>query len=302
MGLKLKKSSYYHPKNAVKNSYFESYLDTTDEWIVQRTGIESRYWEEVEASEMAIDAVRRLNLTQDDIDKIKIVIVATLSSDTIMPSIATTIQREFGLKEDIFATDINMACTGFVGATIIAHQMINENERALVIGVEKLSNVVNKNDRGSVMLFGDGAGASLYEKNNKEFYHVCGAVGSDDLKLLKSDEDKVYMHGQNIYKFAIDIAPKSLNKLLDTAGITIDDLDHVVLHQANLRIINSVAKKVGGAEKYYKNIQEYGNTSAASVGICLGEMNEKGLLLENQSVLLFGFGGGLTFAGTIIEV
>ncbi|WP_164845554.1 3-oxoacyl-ACP synthase III family protein [Anaerosphaera multitolerans] len=300
--MKFVKAGHYNSKNAVKNSFFESYLDTSDEWIVQRTGIETRYWEDSDVKDMSVESVKKLNLTSGEIEKVKVIIVATLSQDYIMPSISSIIQREFQFGEDVFALDINMACTGFVGGAIVAHQMLREGEYALIVGAEKLSKLVDKGDRSTVMLFGDGAGAVLFEKNLKPFYYDNGTMGSDDLKLLRGDDEKIYMHGQNIYKFALDIVPKSLKNILEKSSTKPEEIDYFVLHQANLRIIKAVSKKIGGLEKYYTNLQRYGNTSSASVPICLGEMYEKEMFREGQKMLLFGFGGGLTFAGAIVDV
>lgn len=303
MGLKLIKAGYYKPKNIVDNSFFESYLDTTSEWIVQRTGIKTRYWEEnADTSDMVLESVSDLKLSEEDISKIKVVIVATISPDYIMPSIASIVTKKFNLNEDVFSVDINMACTGFVGGAIMAHGMLENGECAIIIGADKLSKLLDKEERSTVALFGDGSGAVLFEKTDGDFFNEKGTIGSDDLRLLRSDEDKIYMNGQNVYRFGIEIVPKCIKNLLNKSNMTIEEIDHVVLHQANIRIINSVARKLGSSEKYYTNIETYGNTSSASIPICLGEMQEKDMLRERESILMFGFGAGLSFAGIIVEV
>ena len=306
MGLKFLRFSSYLPSNIVKNEDFEKYLDTSDEWISSRTGIkERRFSINEDTSQLSDTAASKLNII--DKDKIDMVLVATFTADKSMPTIASGVQKLLDLREDIFTSDINMACSGFVAALNIAERFLENGRQAIVIGAEVISKYLDKEDRNTVVLFGDGAGAVLVEKNDKNSYFVTGTRTSDDTLNLsyKNIADKksvIEMKGKEVFRFATEIVPKAINDLLTKANLDIEEIDKIVLHQANYRIIHSVAKKMNmDLDKFYMNMDKYGNTSAATIPIVLSEMNEKGLLEEGQKVIMVGFGAGLCWAGTLIE-
>ena len=306
MGLKFLRFSSYLPSNIVKNEDFEKYLDTSDEWISSRTGIkERRFSINEDTSQLSYNAASKLNII--DKDKIDMVLVATFTADKSMPTIASGVQKLLDLREDIFTSDINMACSGFVAALNIAERFLENGRQAIVIGAEVISKYLDKEDRNTVVLFGDGAGAVLVEKNDKNSYFVTGTRTSDDTLNLsyKNIADKksvIEMKGKEVFRFATEIVPKAINDLLTKANLDIEEIDKIVLHQANYRIIHSVAKKMNmDLDKFYMNMDKYGNTSAATIPIVLSEMNEKGLLEEGQKVIMVGFGAGLCWAGTLIE-
>ncbi|WP_036728416.1 ketoacyl-ACP synthase III [Peptoniphilus mikwangii] len=299
MGLKIVDAVSYVPDRTVDNSYFESYLDTTNEWIVQRTGIEKRHFSDLQVSEMVLNASKKLQIFNRE--SIKLVISATVTSDYVVPSLSALVHKELDLLEEVLSFDINMACTGFIGGLIVAESMLKVGEQAVIIGAEKLSNIINFDDRATAMLFGDGAAVTIVEKTNEKFSKVSGTVPSFDLKFINDGKSKVTMEGRNVYKFATSVIPSGIDKLLGMNNINVCDIEHFVLHQANLRIIESIVKKTGYKEKFFTNIQNMGNTSSASIGLCLAEMKNKNILKNGDRALLFGFGGGLTYAGVIVE-
>ncbi|WP_100065224.1 beta-ketoacyl-ACP synthase 3 [Miniphocaeibacter massiliensis] len=306
MGLKILKTSSYLPRNVVTNNDFEKYLDTSDEWISSRTGIkERRFAVDEDTSDLVYKSVDKLNI--EDKSKIDLILVATFTSDKAMPTISSSIQKRLGLMEDIFAIDFNMACTGFVAGLKLCEKYLDTGRQAILIGADLISKTLDKNDRGTVVLFGDGAGATLIEKNNKQQYFEIGTRSNDEcLKLngrnIKNESSFISMNGKEVFRFATEVLPVTIEKLLKEKNITIDDIDYVVCHQANYRILNYVAKKTKiQVEKFYMNLDKYGNTSAASIPIVLDEMNSKGLLKQGQRIITIGFGAGLSWVGTILE-
>lgn len=301
MGLKLLDVESFVPTRKIENSFFESYLDTSHEWIQKRTGIVSRYFSDQGLSLMIKEALKKMVIKEEWKEKIDLILTATISPDYIMPSVSAIVHGSLDLKEEVLCSDMNMACTGFVGALIFAEKFLEVGQCAICIGAEQLSSITDFHDRSTAMLFGDGVAVALVMKTEDKVSKIYGTQVSHDLSLKNGEGKKVEMDGKNIYKFATSICPKGIKKLLEIDGSQIESMDWIVLHQANSRIIDSVAKKVGGQEKFYQNIQEIGNTSSASIGLCLGEMKEKALLKQGNRLLLFAFGGGLTYAGIIVE-
>lgn len=307
MGLSILKSGKYLPDNEVTNDYFEKYLDTSDIWIRKRTGIESRrISKNLDVKSLSILAVKNLELSKEDIEKIKLVIVTSLSEDYLMPSISSFIVGEFNINNKAMAFDMNIACTGFVSATVLAEKYLNNEEYALIVSAEVLSKYTDFNNRENAILFGDGAGAVLYEKNNEEFFYDNGSIFSKDLHLvgksIERESSFIEMNGKNIYRFTMEYVPKSIEKTIEKSGIDISNIDYFILHQANIRIIEGIAKRVGGIEKYYSNLKYYGNTSSATIPICISEIFEKNMFKKNQKVLLSGFGGGLSYCTCIVNI
>lgn len=293
MGLIFRKIASFEGENKVSNKYFESFLDTNDSWIKKRTGIEERNFTDLKTSELMVEALKKLKLSEEEKDKIKIILASSVSSDYVIPSLAAIAHGQLGLKEEVFSADINMACAGSVGGLLMAEKMLEKGQYGLCIGVEKLSSLLDFNDRSTAIIFGDGAAVYLVEKTDEKIYENFGTISSKDLDLEK--DGKIKMNGQKIFKFASGLLDKEIDNFLEKSNKNIENLDHIVLHQANKRIMEALIKKVGHRDKFYSNIEKFGNTSSASVGMCLAEMKEKNILKSKDRILLIAFGGGLTY-------
>lgn len=309
-GLKILSTGYYAPQNVLDNFDLEKIVETSDEWIQSRTGIKRRHIAKNEScSDLAYQAAFKA-IEKIDKSKIGLIICATMTPDYFTPSNACVIQERLGLNDQqVMCFDLNAACSGFVYALTIAYAMLaNMQEKyALIIGSEELSKIVDFKDRNTCVLFGDGAGAVVVKRDAGIFASYNNSAGN--VEVLKSqainkngNNHYLTMAGQEVFKFATKAIPESINAILQQTNLTIDDIDYVVCHQANYRIIKNVYKKMKVApEKFYMNLQEYGNTSAASIPLALGEMDEKGVLKPGDKIICVGFGGGLTWGATLIE-
>ncbi|QGH23105.1 beta-ketoacyl-ACP synthase III [Clostridium butyricum] len=311
----------YVPSLAVTNDDISELVETNDEWIMKRTGIRERKISQGEdtsdmASKAALCALERADVDPRDVD---LIIVATISPDMFIPSVACLVQSKIG-ADDAACFDINVACSGFVYAMEIAQSMMKSMnyKNALIIGSETLSKVINWKDRSTCILFGDGAGAAVLQITEepgiiKSYLKSEGkkgdalTIGAADFNTPFSKESverdrHIYMNGGDVLKFAVNALADSVNKVLDETGLSMDDIKYIVPHQANVRIIQSAAKKLHtDLDKFYINLERYGNTSSASVPIALNEMYEKGMLKKGDKFILVAFGGGLTYAATMIE-
>lgn len=312
-GIKIISTGRALPSKSVTNDDLAQIVDTSDEWIFTRTGIHSRYFcaEGESALTLAIkaadNALSASKITKDDIG---CCIVATLSADYATPSLACLVQTELGLPEDIPVFDLNAACSGFIYALETARSLLtcSGKKYGLVIGVEQLSKILDMNDRGTCVLFGDGAGAAVIECDDDLFYEsVLGAKGGKEIccpgvnEGADGSKSYVSMDGKAVFRFATSAIPKCIEMLHEKVDFTLDDIDHVVCHQANSRIIDHVIKKLkADPAKFYKDMDHLGNTSAASIALALSEMDDDGLLQNGQKLLLVGFGSGLTWAGMLI--
>lgn len=306
------------PDQVVTNDDLSQMIDTSDEWIKSRTGISSRYISQGETTtELAIKAAKAA-LKEGDVEpkEIDLIIVATITPDYVMPSTACQVQEAIG-AQGATAFDIGAACSGFLYASMLAVDAIKigRNKKALVIGAEVLSKTVDWNDRSTCVLFGDGAGAVIYEKSHKNniisMYSESNGSGGMSLTLparplenpyVKQEviSNVMYMDGREVYKFATTVVPKSIQKVLEDTEYTAEDVKMFILHQANSRIMDSVAKKIGvDTNKFFKNLDKYGNTSAASIPIALSEAKE--YLKPGDKIILSGFGGGLTWGSMLLE-
>ena len=309
-GLKILSTGYYAPARVLDNFDFEKMVETSDEWIVSRTGIKRRHIAENESCvdlgyQAALKAIEKV-----DKSKIGIIICATITPDYFTPSTACLIQEKLGLNEqEVMCFDLSAACSGFVYALTVAQALLEklDDKYALVIGSEEISKIMDFNDRNTCVLFGDGAGALVVSKGPGIFASYSNSAGN--LEALKapaiSKESRNHyltMAGNGVFKFAVKVIPESINAILEKTNLTLDEIDYVVCHQANYRIIKNVYKKMNSSEdKFYMNLQEYGNTSAASIPLALGEMDEKGLLKPGDKIICVGFGGGLTWGATLME-
>lgn len=312
MGIEILGSAFTVPQRCVTNQVMMKIVDTDDEWIRTRTGIETRYHADDETvttlgTEAGRKAIERAGLQPEDIDCI---IAATFTGETMTPSAACLIQESLGIADKpVFAFDINGACTGFIYALNVASSLLatGQVKCALVMGVEILTNVTNFADRSTCVLFGDGCGAVVV-KNNPEkqsvFFTAAHGDSSGDLEARAWPErTPLHMEGNKVFRFATAAMAEALDEVLDRAGLTIDAIDYIIPHQANIRIIDYVTKKSGIApEKVYININKYGNTSSAGMAIAFAEMAEKDLLMPGMKIVLVGFGGGYTFGAAVVEI
>lgn len=308
------------PDRIVSNDDLSKLVDTNDEWIIQRTGIKERRMGDSGASELATQAAKmaldHANLTPEDID---LIICSTVSPDFITPSVACMVQKKLGISDrPVMAMDLNAACTGFIFSLKTAAALLaGFHKRALVIGTETLSRVLNFSDRSTCILFGDGAGAVVLEntptdkemyfytncKGEESFLNIKGFESNPELKTKEIKTGCVEMHGNEVFKFALRANEDAVSHVLEESGYRINDIDLIIPHQANFRIIEAMAKRMHlPLDKFFINLDKYGNTSSASIGSALCEANEAGLIKEGDKLLLVGFGGGLTWGACLIEM
>lgn len=319
MTIRIMGTGSYLPENIVTNDDLAKIMDTSDEWITSRTGIRTRHLVKEEttaqmSAEAAKQALKEAGLKAEDLD---LIIVGTLSGDYVTPSTACEVQAMIGAEKAV-AFDVNAACSGFMFAMNTAYAYIQSGiyKNALIIGAETLSKLMDWNDRGTCVLFGDGAGAAVVTADEKG---LLGFVqGSDGTKgmvlacknrlnnnpLVKNpvEPDYVFMDGQEVYKFAVSKVPASINEALAEAGLEVSDIKYFLLHQANIRIIQSVAKRLkADISKFPTTLEHCGNISAGSVPILLDEVNKKGMLQRGDKLVMAGFGAGLTWSASVIE-
>lgn len=297
------------PGRRVTNDDMAAMVETSDEWISTRTGIRQRYFcgPDESATTLAAAAARqaleRSGLTPADIG---CCVCATLSADYASPSMACLVQAELGLPENIPVLDVNAACSGFLYGISVARGLLaaSEGRYALVVGCEQLSRLLDMDDRSTCVLFGDGAGAAVLEMaDSAPFAALLGARGDKAIQVEGPGPlpAHIRMDGRAVFRFAVDAIPKCVDGILNQTGRTLDSIDWVVCHQANERIIDHCVKKLNApAEKFFKNLSRTGNTSAASIPLALNELYENGQLRPGQTLLCVGFGGGLTWAGTLL--
>ena len=307
------------PETVVTNNDLSKIMDTSDEWISSRTGIrERRLVKEETTTSMSVTAARRaMENAGVSAEDIELIIVGTITGDYVTPSTACEIQAAIGADKAV-AFDINAACSGFIFALHTADAFFQAGiyKTALILGAETLSKIMDWNDRSTCVLFGDGAGAAVIRADETGL--LAYDQGSDVAKgkvlacqnrknnnpLVKNPMELqyTYMDGQEVYKFAVTTVPASIKKVVEEAGLTIEDIDYFALHQANIRIIQSVAKRLKAPdEKFPTSLDHCGNISAASVPILLDEMNQKGMLKPGMKIDLSGFGAGLTWGSAVIE-
>ena len=308
-GLRLIGAGKALPSRILDNEAMTQYVETSDEWITTRTGIRQRYFcgEGENTTTLAIEAAKNA-LADSGVDKSEIgcLLVATSSGEYAMPSTACLVHQALELTEGIPVFDLGAACAGFLYALDTARSLLiaHGKKYALVIGTEKMSSVLDMADRNTCVLFGDGAGAAVLAlEEDAEYYSVVGSRGDLAIQVGGPLRDiHMTMDGQSVFRFAVSTLPMCVDKLLEKSGLTLEDVDWVVCHQANQRIIDASIRRLGvPAEKFYKNLDRFANTSAASVPLAIAEMKESGKLVSGQRVIMVGFGGGLTWAGVMIR-
>lgn len=312
----------YLPEKVMTNDDLSKFVDTNDEWIRTRTGIrERRIAAENEAtSDLAYKAAEKaIENAKIDKNEIDLVIVATMSPDYITPATAAIVQDKLGINAAAF--DLSAACTGFVYAFTTGYSFVKSGiyKKVLVIGAETMSRILDWEDRTTCVLFGDGAGAVVLGQIENGGYIASHLVsdgsGAEDViipaggsrnPVSKEEIDKreIYfkMKGSDVFKFAVRAFPETVENVLAQGNITADDVDMFIPHQANIRIIESIAKRFKQPlDKFYVNLQRYGNTSGASIPLALDEANKEGKLKKGDKVVMVGFGGGLTYGSILLE-
>ena len=319
MNIKIMGTGSSLPKKNITNDDLAKIIDTSDEWIRERTGIGQRFVSTGEnvvslSAEASLNAIKEANI---DVNNIELIVLATCSPEIMIPSVACQVQAKLGAVNAV-AFDINAACSGFLYALNIANAYIKSGiyKNALVIGAEVLSKLVDWNDRGTCILFGDGAGAVLVEatSEDKEYIFVqhsdgskgsvltCGTRNLNNPYMEEEVQPRyISMDGREIFKFAVSTVPKCIEEVLNKGNTQADEIDYYFLHQANLRIITSISKKLNAdMDKFPVNVDRVGNTSSASIPILLDEANKKGLLKRGMRLVLSGFGAGLTYGASLI--
>ena len=300
------------PARCVENEELKQYVDTSDEWIRTRTGIETRYFAEKEtnldlASEAAENALKSAGIAPGQIGA---VVIATITADYATPSAAALLQARLGIPEDVPAFDINAACSGFVYGLNITSAMLGSDllrrPYVLLIGVETLTRMLNLYDRGTAVLFGDGGAAAVITASDAHrFYGRLGSCGNKEALNtpgLNQPDAFIHMDGREVFRFAVGAIKKGIHMMEEESGVFAEEIDYIVCHQANKRIIDNVRRSLKlKEEQFYINLTRYGNTSGGSVPLALADMWEEGLLKEGTRIFAVGFGGGLTWACSYIE-
>jgi len=310
MGTKIEGLGIYLPQKVLTNFDLEKMVETSDEWITQRTGIKERRIAENETVvDMAVSAAKEaIKNAQIDPNEIELLIVATLSPQLGFPATACLVQERLNLPPSAVSFDISAACSGFLYALDIADAYLKSKKKrtALIVGAEKLSSIIDWNDRSTCVLFGDGAGAAIVRFDENSPSDVLASKlytkGSDWKILYREPCGYLKMEGRKVFKEAVNGMTKASFEALKEAGLKPSDIDLVVPHQANLRIIKAVAEKLGlPMEKVFVNVNRYGNTSAASIPIALYEAFKEEKLKRGMNVLLTAMGGGLTWGSMVIR-
>jgi 3-oxoacyl-[acyl-carrier-protein] synthase III len=323
--VRIKGTGSYAPENIVTNDDLAKLVDTSDEWIVTRTGIKERRISKGEdtsvlATKASIKALENAGVSPKELD---LIILATITPDMHTPAAACMVQKNLGAV-NASAFDINAACSGFIYGMNVGAQFIKTGtyKNVLVVGSEVLSKIVNWEDRNTCVLFGDGAGAvvlgpsetkgiisiSTGAEGDKGECLECAAVAVknpySDISGEEADEKRsfVVMEGREVFKFATRVIVDSTEQLLKESGLKAEDIDYIIPHQANLRIIDFASRKLNiNMDRFYVNLERYGNTSSASIPIALDEMNKKGMLKLGNKLIFVGFGGGLTYGAALVE-
>ena len=317
------------PEKIVTNFDLEKLVETSDEWIQKRTGIAERRISDGETvSTLAADACRKaLEMAGKNAEEVDLILVATCSPELLLPCCACQVQDQTGASNAV-AFDLNAACSGFLFALNTAYAYLHTGiyKNALIVGSEVLSKLVDWKDRGTCILFGDGAGAAFVEASAEDIIYEngrragieCMIQGSDGTRGMvlscaeravnnafipgkRPENPYIYMDGQEVYKFAIKQVPACIQKALDKAGLMANDVDWYMLHQANVRIIESVAKRMKvDIARFPMNIHKIGNMSSATIPVLLDEWNRGGKIKRGDRLVLSGFGAGLTYGASIL--
>tara|TARA_Y100000588_G_scaffold385052_1_gene477587 strand:- start:223 stop:1221 length:999 start_codon:yes stop_codon:yes gene_type:complete len=314
----------YVPERVLSNSDLEELVDTNDEWITTRTGIKERRMaaENEFTSTMAVKAALKA-LAQSEVNPtdLDLIVVATITPDMPFPATACLVQQELGATKAA-AFDLEAACSGFIYALEVGRAFISSGiyRNVLIIGAEKLSSIIDWQDRNTCVLFGDGAGAAVLQRRNEARGVLATRLGSDGNKAeilampgggcrqpatVDSVNERIHflkMEGKEVYKNAVTAMTAAAKDVMDRSGLSIEDIKCIIPHQANQRIISAIGERLGAKEgQVFVNLQKYGNTSAASVAVALDEALQSGKIKRGDRILIIAFGAGLTWGATILE-
>lgn len=330
-GITIVSTGCYLPKDCIHNDAFKAYVDTSDEWIRTRTGICTRHIANGETTwYMGAQAGKKaLEKSKVSPAEIGLILVSTCTPDYMTPSLACLVQRELGAVNAV-CIDINCACSGFVHGLDMARRYLACEDTpgyVLLVCAERLSQMVDFSDRCVCVLLGDGAGACLIRANDNGLYAFSGgadgvgggvlcaklsrhespfgdAAGRMECEDFPNERDGfLYMDGREVYRFSTRVFPETLTACCGKLGLSVEELDHVIPHQANYRIVDTAVRNLPGLEreKVFLDLERYGNTGSASIPIALDDMDAQGLLRRGEKIAVVGFGGGLTYAGAVFE-
>ena len=303
--LKIVDAKSYLPQDRIQNKQIEEKFNLKEGYIKKRTGIEERHYAKDEKiEEMAIKAVEEIRKT-NDISEVDLIIVATTSSKKVMPGISNYVQRKFKIKQ-CMCLDILAGCSGFINALDIAKIYIETKriKKALVIGADLLSQIIDKNDLGTVAVLSDGAGALLIESTEEEKKYFSNIKAEEDKKEILTYEagNSLYMNGTEVYKYAVTKTVENIKELLEKSSENIDNIKYIIPHQSNLKIMKAIANRLNiESKKMYINIEETGNTFCASIPMAIGKMLKENLLKKGDEIILLGYGGGLNTGSILLE-
>ena len=293
----------------VTNDDLAKIVDTSDAWVREKTGIQSRFFAGSKTNEdMAVEAAARA-IDDAGIDKadIGICILCTFTPDDHTPAVACNVAGRLGLQEEILAMDLNAACAGWIFGCNLANGLLSpagshNGKYALIIGSEKISPLMDMEDRTTCVLFGDGAGAAVLAYDEEaEFAFYGGCQPNKEILYCSKEDTAIKMAGQEVYRFAVGKVPEAIKTVLGRTNHAEEDIDHYVCHQANERIIDNAARRMKNSQhKFFKNLYRYGNTSAASIPIALCEMQEQELLKQGDKMICTGFGAGMTYGCMLV--
>lgn len=300
----------YFPKKQIENNQLENTLNLEKGYIEKRTGIKKRYYAIGETiQDMALEAARTLFSSKKEKKDVDLIITATTSTDILMPGISNYVQKKLELSPCI-CLDILAGCGGYINAFDIAKVYMDSRniKKALIIGVEKLSEIIDKEDIGTAIVLSDGAGATLIEKEEPYAYqkiyvsHIKAEEDKENILTYQSGK-KIYINGKEVYKYAVTKTVENIHELLEKADISLNDVKYIVAHQSNLKIMKAIASRLHiKMEKMYTNIQERGNTFCASIPVALYDMQKSGLLKAGDKIILLGYGGGLNTGSILMEI
>lgn len=316
MSFKVIGTGSYAPERIVTNDELSTFLDTSDQWISERTGVRQRH---VCTTETAADlgyqaSLRALEMANCQPGDLDMIICATVSAEDVSPSLACMIQKDLGATCPSY--DINAACSAFIYLldTAAGYFARKKAKRILVVGAERMSRILDWEDRSTCVIFGDGAGALVLEEGDNYLASKLTAEGGDDVIKIpqfwgkspfwegEKPEPYIFMKGQETYRYAVNAMCRDIQDVLSESGYKQEDVTWVVPHQANIRIINAAIKRLNiPPERFYANIDRYGNTSAASIPIVLDELNREGKLKQGDLLAMCAFGGGLSSAACLLR-
>ena len=308
--IKIVANGIYLPSKKIKSEELEEKLQLEKGYIEKRTGIKERYYAKEETiEEMALQAAKQIIDNMKDKESIELIITATTSTNLLMPGISNYVQKNLKLKPCI-CLDILAGCGGFINAFDIAKLYIDSKniQKALIIGVDKLSQIIDKEDIGTAVVLSDGAGATLVEKDKtartlKTYVTNIKAEGENNEILTYEYGKNIFMDGKEVYKYAITKTVLNINELLNKANMPMEEIKYIIPHQSNLKIMKAIATRLHiGMEKMYTNIETKGNTFCASIPIALYDMQKEGLLQQGDKVILLGYGGGLNIGSILMEI